>query len=137
MEDDALQLLVDAKTRGIVIESVNVMTMDYANEVAAGEKMGALAVSAVKAAHEQLVNMGLDTKVGITPMIGVNDAKSVVFGPKDAKKVMKFARKTDWVRSVSFWSINRDQAKAGGEDDNSGIEQTKLEFTNAFKSLSN
>ncbi len=137
MESDALQLLADAKARGVRIESVNIMTMDYADEVAAGEKMGVLAVSAVKAAHAQLVNMGLDTKIGITPMIGVNDVKSVVFGPEDAAKVMKFARKTDWVRSVSFWSINRDQAKAGGEDDNSGIPQTKWEFTDAFKSLSN
>lgn len=135
LEEASLRLLADAKAQGVRVESVNVMTMDYTREVAGGQRMGDLAVAAVTAAHAQLLKLGLDARVGITPMIGQNDVKAVVFGPADAAQVAAFVQRTDWIGSVSFWSINRDQPLGPG-DHNSGIVQGKWDFTNGFKGLS-
>ena len=136
LEPESLALLTDAKRQGLALESVNVMTMDYSDEVKAGANMGALAIAAARAAHEQLVTLGLpDTRLGITPMIGRNDVKSVIFTPADARILLDFARQTPWVRSVGFWSINRDQAHPGGDEDDCGIPQPKWAFTNLFKPL--
>ncbi len=136
LEDDALQLLADARAQGVAIESVNVMTMDYKREVSKGAKMGDLVIQAARAVHGQLSNLGLDVKIGVTPMIGENDVKSVVFSPADAAGLLAFAQQTPWVRSVSIWSVNRDGPGTSGDDTNSGTAQTKWEFTNAFKALS-
>ena len=136
LETDAIQMLTDARNRGLIVESVNVMTMDYEDEYSQGQKMGDLAISAIKAAHAQLVKIGLNTKVGVTPMIGENDVTTVIFNQQDAAKVLNFAKQTAWVRSVGFWSTNRDQATATNSD-NSGIPQKKWAFTNLFKPLTN
>ena len=134
LEPESLALLTDAKSQGLTLESVNVMTMDYADEVKTGASMGALAIAAARAAHEQLLTLGLaDTHLGITPMIGRNDVKSVIFSPTDARTLLDFAQQTPWVCSVGFWSINRDQARPGGEEDDCGIPQPKWAFTSLFK----
>lgn len=134
LEDDSLQLLADARKQGVRIASVNVMTMDYARECQAGGKMGDLVITAARVSHDQLAKLGLpDTRLGVTPMIGENDVKAVVFGPDDAVKLLDFARQTPWMETLSFWSLNRDQAKPKGEDDNNGLPQEKWDFTNRFK----
>ena len=95
--------------------------------------MGALAIDAARAAHAQLLTLGLaDTRLGITPMIGRNDVKFVVFSPEDARALLEFARQTPWVRSLGFWSVNRDQARPGGEEDDCGLPQPRWAFTNLF-----
>ena len=138
LEKESLALLTDARDQHVVVESVNVMTMDYSDEFKAGAAMGALSISAAQAAHQQLLTLGLtDTKLGITPMIGRNDVKSVIFSPEDARLLLDFARQTPWVRSVSFWSVNRDQAQPHGDEDDCGIPQPRWAFTNLFKPLTN
>jgi hypothetical protein len=137
----SLALLRDAKAQGVKIESVNIMTMDYGANTANGKKMGDLAVAAANATHQQLAAIDPAIKIGLTPMIGVNDQKSEIFGLEDAGIVKDFAQKTDWVISVGFWSSNRDQAPAaagarGGGNRSSGIPQQNWDFTNIFKSLS-
>ncbi len=136
LEDDALQLLADARAQGVPIESINVMTMDYKREVAGGAKMGDLAIQAARAVRAQVLGLGMDVKIGVTPMIGENDVKSVVFSPADAAELLAFAQQTPWVRGVGFWSVNRDRPGTSGDDTNSGTAQTRWEFTNAFKALS-
>jgi hypothetical protein len=51
---------------------------------------------------------------------------------------MDFASNTDWVRSVGFWSSNRDRPKGArkGGNHNSGIDQEPWEFTGIFEPLS-
>ncbi len=138
LEEESLVLLRDTEAKGVAVESVNIMTMDYGRDAARGKKMGELAVAAANATHEQLRSINPAIKIGITPMIGVNDEKSEVFSLDDAKVVMEFAKKTAWVRSVSFWSVNRDRpgtsTRAGNRS--SGIAQEKWDFTNIFKELS-
>jgi len=138
MEQESIALLKDARNRGLKIESVNIRTMDYGPRFSKGRKMGDLAIAAANASHQQTMAIDPAIKLGLTPMIGRNDEKTEVFTLEDAKAVMDFARKTDWVRSIGFWSSNRDKAKGArkGGNHNSGIEQQGWEFTNIFKPLS-
>jgi exo-1,4-beta-D-glucosaminidase len=138
MEDESLVMLRDAKARGLKIESVDVMTMDYGTELSHGKKMGDLAVSAANASHRQTMPIDPAIKIGICPMIGQNDEKSEIFTLDDAREVMDFASKTLWVRSVAFWSSNRDRPKSTlrGSNHNSGIDQKPWDFTTIFEPLS-
>ena len=140
LEKESLVMLKDAKKMGVVIESVNIMTMDYGKQDSKGKKMGDLALSAAKGAYAQTQRIDPAIKIGITPMIGVNDVKTEIFSLDDARAVMEFSQKTPWVRSVGFWASNRDQENSTKkkQDENwySGIQQGKWAFTNIFKPLS-
>ena len=76
MEEESLVMLRDAKAHGVKIESVNVMTMDYGEQLSHGKKMGDLAVSASNASRRQTLAIDPSIKIGITPMIGRNDEKT-------------------------------------------------------------
>ena len=140
MEEESLVMLRDAKARGLKIESVDVMTMDYGASISRGKKMGDLAVAAANASHLQTTAIDPAIKIGICPMIGQNDEKTEIFTLDDAREVMNFATRTDWVRSVAFWSSNRDRPKAAttrkGSNHNSGIDQQPWDFTRIFEPLS-
>lgn len=58
------------------------------------------------------------TRIGVTPMIGVNDVPSEIFTTADAKQVAAWAR-TNSVGEVSWWSTGRDVSCAGTY--NSGV----------------
>lgn len=137
LTDESLRMLRDAHKQGVGIESVNIMTMDYGVGLSRGKAMGDLAISAAKATHGQLQPIDPAIKVGLTPMIGQNDVKAEIFTLEDAKSLMAFARDTPWIRSVSFWSVNRDRPAAGarGGNHSSGIQQEKWDFTKIFKDL--
>lgn len=47
-------------------------------------------------------------KMGICPMIGVNDDKTTRIDLNDWQKLLTYAKRTD-IGLVSFWAINRDQ----------------------------
>ncbi|HEX3720417.1 MAG TPA: glycoside hydrolase family 2 TIM barrel-domain containing protein [Verrucomicrobiae bacterium] len=138
MEEESLVMLRDAVTHGVKIESVNIMTMDYGERLSHGKKMGDLAVSASNASHRQTLAIDSSIKIGITPIIGRNDEKTEIFTLDDAREVMDFASKTDWVRSVGFWSSNRDRPKGArkGGNHSSGIDQKPWDFTRIFEGLS-
>jgi hypothetical protein len=138
MEEESLVMLRDAVAHGVKIESVNIMTMDYGERLSHGKKMGDLAVSASNASHRQTLAIDPSIKIGITPMIGRNDEKTEIFTLDDAREVMDFASKTDWVRSVGFWSSNRDRPKGArkGGNHSSGIDQKPWDFTRIFEGLS-
>ena len=77
--------------------------------------------------------------VGVTPMIGVNDASDEVFGFADASQLLAFAESVG-MGEISMWSLGRDQQDAAGaltyaEDNSSSLVQTPFEFSdivNAF-----
>jgi exo-1,4-beta-D-glucosaminidase len=138
LEEESLVMLREAKARGLKIESVDIMTMDYGAALSSGKKMGDLAVAASNASHRQTMAIDPAIKIGICPMIGQNDQKGEIFTMDDARQVMDFASNTDWVRSVGFWSSNRDRPKGArkGGNHNSGIDQKPWEFTGIFEPLS-
>jgi chitinase len=123
-----------AVAAGVRVDVVNVMCMDY-GESFRGDQ-GAHAISAAKATRAQLLSAGLPgTKLGITPMIGVNDTAALVFTLEHARAVAAFARATPWVRWLSFWSLGRDNGTSVGKaasNSSSGVVQKPWDFTRAL-----
>lgn len=121
---------------GFAPDVVNIMAMDYyTNET----QMGQAAIAAAISTKRQLESIGLnDTKVGITPMVGVNDSHVEIFTLANAKEVLEFAQKTDYIASIGIWSITRDNGHPPlGEPrfDCSGIECADFAFSHIFEQL--
>jgi len=133
-------LLELIKADGVDVDVVNIMAMDYFDGPA-NPDMGDNAISAATAMHALLQSLGLDAKVGVTPMIGQNDAYNdathgnEVFGLEDARDLVEFFASTPWIAGLGAWQLPRDHG--AGEDntgnppenDNSGLDQEDWEFS--------
>ncbi|WNI14536.1 ricin-type beta-trefoil lectin domain protein [Actinacidiphila sp. ITFR-21] len=135
LESNSLSLLNNAKSHGLNVNLVNIMTMDYGSAM----DMGNAAISAAQGLHTQLgqiwntkTSAQLWAMEGNTPMIGVNDTSSEVFSTSDATDLTNFA-KTNGIQELSFWSLGRDKACAsnGGsaQDSCSGTSQSQYQFS--------
>ncbi|MGV9267917.1 chitinase [Kitasatospora sp. NPDC003701] len=134
LSDPALDLLRDARDRGLDIDLVNIMTMDYGPDF----DMGRTAVRAAKGLHEQLAGIWpgksaeqLWAMEGNTPMVGVNDAVNEVFSTADATELAAFAEEKG-IRILSYWSLGRDRAcpvLGALAEDCSGTAQDPGDFT--------
>lgn len=118
---NTLAVLAGAKAAGVHIDVVNIMAMDYfdgdpTSESASGvglNGMATKAISAANAAHNQLLALGINAKIQITPMPGQNDTEHEVFTLADAQAVETFAASTSWVAGLGEWSISRDNGSNG------------------------
>ncbi|HLH06823.1 MAG TPA: chitinase [Terriglobales bacterium] len=130
---DGLTLLKNAVRHKTPIYVVNQMTMDYGVPVPAGD-MARNAISATKGTLRQLKSIGLRAKIGITPMIGMNDSPGETFSLADAQTVLKFADENKDVVLLSFWSVGRDNGSCVGTVSPlcSGVAQTNWEFSRFF-----
>jgi len=134
LTNDGVNILEAAKSAGIRIDVVNIMTMDYYSGT--GTEMGQGSIDAAEAtlAQMQAVDPGYTyANLGITPMIGQNDDGST-FTLADAQTVESFAV-AHGVGRLAFWSIDRDQPCSGSANSLSTcseISQTPLAFTDAF-----
>lgn len=81
--------------------------MDYGAYADSGD-MGQDAIDAAVATISQIRELGIDAKVGITPMIGINDVQSEIFTLEDASQLMAFAKDNPDIASIGMWSIGRD-----------------------------
>jgi hypothetical protein len=137
-------LLQNAKSAGVSVSAVNVMAMDFGDGAAPSPsgKMGQYAIDAATATQAQVKSIfGWDDAtawkhVAVTPMIGVNDTSSEVFGVSDASQLAQFAsgKHLGW---LSMWSATRDAQCSGGAKSYadatcSSIVQSPLAFTKAF-----
>ena len=104
---EGINLLAQAKQDGVDIDVVNIMAMDYGAYADSGD-MGQDAIDAAVATISQLRELGIDAKVGITPMIGINDVQSEIFTLEDANQLMAFAKDNPDIASIGMWSIGRD-----------------------------
>ncbi|MEV7022205.1 cellulose binding domain-containing protein [Kitasatospora sp. NPDC093558] len=144
LTQDGVNLVADAKAKGVAIGAVNIMAMDFGDGVAPNPqgRMGTYAIAAATATQAQVKSvLGLDDaaawrKVAVTPMIGVNDVASEVFTVADAKQLADFAagKHLAW---LAMWSGTRDKACDGGakayaDASCSSIVQQPLDFTRAF-----
>ncbi|WP_225850711.1 chitinase [Streptomyces sp. HPF1205] len=138
---DSLSLLNNAKSHGVNVNLVNIMTMDYGPSM----DMGQAAVSAAQALHDQLGQIWtgkspaqLWAMEGNTPMIGVNDSSNEVFSLSNARTLESFAQ-SNGIQELSFWSLGRDKACAtnGGaaQSDCSGVSQSPYQFTGVFQQI--
>jgi chitinase len=108
-----LGVLQDAKNKGVTVDLVNIMTMDF------GDGQNALndALSAARATAGQLANLyGISTAqaygmLGLTPIAGQNDDNEY-FSQSDANTLENFAA-TNGVRELSFWEVDYYDKPAG------------------------
>jgi chitinase len=137
LEDDVLFTLKSAKNAGLHVDVVNIMAMDYGNVVNGTTKMGEYAISAGEAVNKQLITLKMmNTKIGITPMAGQNDCKEEIFHLENAKELSNWAKKTDYVKVLSFWSMNRDFAGVGGLDISTQVNKNNYDFLRTFQIFS-
>ncbi|MER6528486.1 cellulose binding domain-containing protein [Streptomyces sp. NPDC001508] len=140
LTQDGVNLLADAKSNGVRIDTVNIMAMDYG--AAYSGDMGDYAEQAATATQAQIKSvLGLSDgaawqTVGVTPMIGVNDVASEVFKVDDAAQLVDFA-KSKGIGGLSMWSATRDKQCAGGAKPTadatcSSIVQDPFAFSEAF-----
>lgn len=135
LTDLSVSVIKSAVKFGTPVAVINLMTMDYGAPVLTGA-MGPNAVAAAGGALCQLKPLGLKARIGITPMIGVNDSTGETFTLDDAQVVVNYAlANSDSVVLLSFWSIGRDNGSCFGSVSPfcSGIPQKDWEFTRVFQ----
>lgn len=129
---NSLNLISSIVRNGIRVSILNIMTMDYGQPNT--NMMGEYAISAAKAAYNQIQQLGATSmKIGITPMIGKNDVDGEIFQLQDAQKLVYFAANTPWVSLMSFWSIARDNGRPGPLYASSNIPQSDYQFTGILR----
>ena len=90
---------------GVVLDSVNVMAMDFGQSPAPpGEPMSTYIIQSMANTSQQVESVAL---VGVTPMIGLNDDTQEITTLQDAAAVVTFAKEKGY-RSVRMWSVGRD-----------------------------
>jgi hypothetical protein len=143
---DGTYLLQSAVQRGVNVDVVNVMAMDYGDSAAPNPqgRMGDYAIQAATSLFNQLKTVYGSAKtdaqlwamVGITPMIGLNDVTTEVFDQQEAREVLAFAEQHG-IGRLSFWSLNRDKQNSAGRLNyvdlmSSSILQSPFEFSQIF-----
>jgi len=103
-----LNLLKNAKSRGVRVDVVNIMAMDYGP---CYSDMGQAAIDAANATRSQLANIGLSARVGVTPMTGTNDVTCEKFTLTNASQLVNFAQNNSFVRTLGYWSLDRDGSR--------------------------
>ena len=109
---EGLAVVQDAIDHGVVIDGVNLMTMNYGDGTApnpAGQ-MGEYGIAALESTAGQLNGVWPDGPwghLGTTPMIGQNDVQSEAFDLEDAAQTRAYAEEHS-LGMLGFWSINRD-----------------------------
>jgi len=135
LTDLSVNVLKSALKYGTPVAVVNLMTMDYGSPIPIGA-MGPNAVAAASGAMCQLRSLGLNARVGITPMIGVNDTPGETFTLDDAQVVLNYAvANSNSVALLAFWSVGRDNGNCFGTVSPycSGIPQKEWDFTRIFQ----
>ncbi len=106
LESNALALLNDAKSKGVKVSIVNIMTMDFGD----GENALADAESAANATHTQLTSVYGGTSasiwatMGLTPIAGENDDDED-FTQGNAATLESFAA-SKGVGELAFWEVD-------------------------------
>jgi hypothetical protein len=133
-----LNVIDNATENGVEIDIVNLMVMDYYDASVHG-KMGDTAISATEGAYSQLKERNVSATLGMTPMIGQNDAAQEIFTIDNANQVEEWAESKDWVTMLGMWSINRDNNGSEGTAifQWSQLDQENFEFTDIFKKFTN
>lgn len=146
LTSDGTYAVSSALSHGVSFDQVNVMAMDYGGAVS---DMGAAAIQAVSATQTQLAALltaaGRSSQaklawqmVGVTPMIGINDASGETFSLANAATLNSFVT-AHGVGLVGIWSIGRDlpcgTAQTAASPSCSGVAQANYAFSSQFGAL--
>ncbi|WP_176086487.1 fibronectin type III domain-containing protein [Martelella sp. HB161492] len=136
LTDAGLALLESAAEAGVEISYVNIMAMDYGDYYDSGD-MGDDAIAAAEATLAQLDDLGIDTQLVITPMIGINDVTSEVFTLEDAQQLVDYVESNDDIAGISMWSLSRDNGDTEGYVSavGSGLSQDDYDFSTIFNTV--
>lgn len=146
LTNDGLNVIQSALGQNVNLSVINLMAMDYGGS---GIDMGNAAISAGEAAFSQIktlyINNGINLadsviwrKIGITPMIGVNDVAGETFYLDDASDLAAWAS-SHKIGRLAMWSVNRDKSCANANDplySCSHIPQALYQFSGIFNSVS-
>ena len=98
------------------VGAVNAMTMDFSGVANGPGVMGGYAIQAGNALHAQLAvryprltDAQVWRKVGVTPMVGVNDFVEQTFTLDNAREVLAWAQ-AQKIGMIGEWSLGRDKA---------------------------
>ena len=106
LESDTLNLLKDAKSKGVKVNLVNIMTMDFGD----GENALKDAESGANATEKQLASLygtsasATWNKIGLTPIAGQNDDDEN-FTQANASTLETFAA-SKGVQELAFWEVD-------------------------------
>jgi hypothetical protein len=140
---DGLYVLQSAASHGVTVTTVNVMAMDFGDSTAPSPagKMGTYSIQAAQSTRAQIAGVwpSLTTAqtwamVGVTPMIGQNDAADEVFQISDAQQLVTFAQQNH-LSELGFWAVTRDQpcsGSSGGLSTCTEIATTPYQFSKLF-----
>lgn len=109
LPQDQINLLNNAKTNGVTVSMVNIMAMDYGP---CYTDMGQAAIDAAVATHNQLISIGSTAKVGVTPMIGVNDVTCENFTTANAQQLVTYAQANSYIGLLAYWAVGADPSNA-------------------------
>lgn len=140
---EGIHVLEQARDTGVEVDIVNIMTMNF-GEGFPSDEMGNNTIQSAESLVSQLQDIYPDAEpedlwgqVGITPMVGINDRQSEIFGLDDAQQVLDFAEEQG-IRLITIWSLDRD-AQCEWVDalanDCSGIQQELFGFSGIFNAI--
>lgn len=125
---DGVTFMDQVKKDGVTWDICNLMTMNYGVPSMNGKSHGQCAIQAAMSVMTQ-VGCG-SNKIGICPMIGVND-DGTTFGLSDAKMVADYVYQNG-VGLISYWAFQRDQPGSGNLGLYSGVNKGLGDFFIAF-----
>jgi len=135
LDANGLNVVKAAKTAGVNLDMVNIMAMDY---YAGPKDQGDQAIKAAKSTQAQIKTLyGLTDaaawkKIGVTPMLGVNDSRNEIFYTSDATQLVTFAKSVH-LGMLSFWEMTRDRNACNGSLVNcTNVPQTAYQFSKIF-----
>ncbi|MCX8980956.1 chitinase [Citrobacter portucalensis] len=139
LTSEGTNLLKNAVANNAHVDVVNIMAMDYGGAFDTNGKpdMGDYAIQAAEATLSQMRSAGInDAKVGITPMIGVNDDNKEIFTLEDASQLTHYADSHSDVGRIAMWSLGRDNGSGAGQQwassSYSGLQQDDYAFSKIF-----
>jgi Glycosyl hydrolases family 18 len=139
LDAKGLNVVSSALAAHLTPDTFNLMTADYNSVIDQGGAMGLDAIDAVLCTETQIQSLGASAKIGIVPMIGLNDVTSEVFTPADAQQVVDFLKTDPNVARMSMWSVARDNGSSVGSayvsNEGSGLNQTSYAFSKIFENV--
>jgi hypothetical protein len=134
-----VNVLNTAKADGFTPDIINVMAMDYGSAVDNNGQMGLDATQAAQNTHNQVTAAGLSSKIGVTPMVGINDTNTEIFQLTDANTLLNFAASNTYITRMAFWSVARDNGGCPNQGfaspTCSGITQSNFQFSKTFEAF--
>jgi Glycosyl hydrolases family 18 len=135
LEPSGLAILQNAVANGTRVDVVNIMAFDHYDPTTTD--MGAAAVAAANGTAAQLASIGLDARVGITLMPGLDDypKKTEKTTIAAAQQVLAYAQ-ANGVDTLSSWAIQRDNGGCPGVTGSnrcSGIVQGTWDFAHVLQ----